>query len=150
YRACVFPEFIPTFGIAESEFGAAAAGIDWAQRNLPDHFGYDGHPLSRNPDPNTARLNRNKICDNSFVPDPTIPMDSCDEWPFASSYESGAQLGQVGSQCAEIKPLPAPGWPVALVKPLTGAERCSRAHVPEGVNEGVGGALAGFNSEFHI
>jgi hypothetical protein len=153
YRGCVFPVFLPVFAISVSQFQEAAVAINWAQRTLPDQWGYDGSPLSRLANDTLALANRRAICeDGSFVKDPAVTNDSCDEWPFARSRESGAMLGIAGADCAEVEPIKQDGqWIIQPIrKPLTYDERCMRAHVPLNLNEGVGGALGYFTQNFRL
>ncbi|MCC0574468.1 transposase [Streptomyces californicus] len=51
-----------------------------------------------------ADNNRQAICGTTkFTKDPTITDDSCDEFPFAGAYESGALNGvDHGKDCAQV------------------------------------------------
>jgi hypothetical protein len=73
-----------------------------------------------------------------------VPTDSCDEYPFAKTYEGGTP----GGLCADIAPLFEEGqWQIYEAnpnKPVTGTEKCVRGHVPLGENEGAGGELGRF------
>ena len=83
------------------------------------------------------------ICDRTFVAGQTVPQDSCDEYPFAASRQSGAAYVVRGSECAEVTPVvgtDAP-WEYNLNR-YSGAERCLRAHVPLQENLAVGTALS--------
>ncbi|MFM9371887.1 hypothetical protein [Streptomyces sp. Da 82-17] len=75
---------------------------------------------------------------------PQIPDDSCDEFPFAGSFEGGTD----GAQCADIVPLFENGqWRIyeaRVDKPVTFTEPCVRAHVPEGANFSAGGKYGAF------
>lgn len=146
---CVFPDFTPNLVLPESSYGASAAMVLWSQVNqggwgLP--YG-GGPPLHYLADSGQQAQNRNVICyDGTFVSDPNVANDSCDEFPFASSYESGAMNGYVGSQCAEVEPTYDPNQGVWTVNDLNGIVNsgCTRGHVPLSQNQAVGGALGNF------
>jgi hypothetical protein len=145
---CVFPAFTPNLTLPESQYGAAAATILWAQVNQ-DGVGLPygaGPPLHRLADAGQASANRNVICDGTFTPDPNIANDSCDEFPFASSYESGAMNGYTGAECAEVEPVfDGSGWTVNDLNGIVDSG-CTRGHVPLSQNQAVGGALGSFVS----
>jgi hypothetical protein len=144
---CVVPAYTPAFDVSLSQWGAAAATYDWAQYYLPDHWGeYSANkPLHRLASAAIQQTNRNKICDATWKPDPNLPTDSCDEFSFAATYESGGMLGLTGTQCAEIEPVMQNGqWYIKYINTVTGNERCVRGHVPSADNTGVGGDLGRF------
>jgi hypothetical protein len=150
---CVLPDFVPTLVLPESQYGASAAMIVWSQVNqggwgLP----FAGPPLHRLADPGQTNANRNAICDGTFVPDPNVPSDSCDEFPFASSRESGAMSGLTGADCAEVEPVFDPSSGVWVVNVLNGIVNagCTRGHVPLSQNSAVGGALGNFITENRV
>jgi hypothetical protein len=123
--------------------------IAFAQYYLPDGWGY-AQPLRRLADDGLANTNRSIVC-AGFVPDPTVPGgDSCDEYAFAKTYQSGAMLGQTGAQCAEIKPYiddVTGTWYIQLVNNVTFTERCVRGHVTLADNTDVGGDLGRFTQQ---
>jgi hypothetical protein len=133
--------------LPESQYGAAAAMILWSQVNqggwgLP----FLNPPLHRLADQTQAATNRAQICDSTFNPDPNVPNDSCDEFPFAASYESGAMSGLTGVDCAEVEPVydSVQGvWTVNVLNGIVDAG-CTRGHVPLSQNTAVGGALGNF------
>lgn len=69
-------------------------------------------------------------------------LDSCDEFPFASTTEGG----QDGTLCAELTPQVSPSgvwsapatWPT---RPATGTETCLRLHITQSANSSAGGVL---------
>jgi hypothetical protein len=149
---CVVPDYTPTYEVSLTTWGAAAAGISWIQNNLPDHWGVynpygTSNPLTRLANPTVQAANRRAICrDGTFTrPSPPVPNDSCDEFPFAASNQSGAQLGLTGAQCSEIVPSydPATGTVSVIVIHSNPADRCVRAHVALTLNNGVGRILGG-------
>src|ERR1019366_2223728 len=105
---CVNEQSIPTMNLSISVYGASAAMIQWAQENLSGHWGLQGQgqPLHRLFNSILQGDNRTIICqDGSFTADQNITNaltpykdnDSCDEFPFASTYESGAMVDDVNS-----------------------------------------------------
>ncbi len=142
---CVFPEYTPTLVLSLSVHRAAAVTVLFGQRYLPDGWGLNT-PLTRRADKARQDSNRAAICeDGSFVREPSVPRDSCDEYAFAASRQSGAEFGLTGISCAEILPYERTNgtWDV-LVARYNGTERCVRAHVPLPENEAVGSALGVF------
>jgi hypothetical protein len=146
---CVIPAVTPTFFVSVAQSGASAIMIAFAQAYLPDSWG-NAQPLRRLADDALASTNRGIIC-AGFVPDPTVPGgDSCDEFPFAKTWESGAMLGQTGADCAEIKPYiddVTGTWYIQLVNNVTYTERCVRGHVTLADNTDVGGDLGRFTQQ---
>jgi len=146
---CVIPAVTPTFFVSVAQSGASAIMIAFAQAYLPDSWG-NAQPLRRLADDALAGTNRGIIC-AGFVPDPTVPGgDSCDEFPFAKTWESGAMLGQTGADCAEIKPYiddVTGTWYIQLVNNVTFTERCVRGHVTLADNTDVGGDLGRFTQQ---
>jgi hypothetical protein len=142
---CVFPDAQPMFNVSLATYGASAAMIWWAQNYLPDKWGLysSGKPLTRLADPILQKSNRKAICgDGTWVSDGGD--DSCDEYAFAATQESGGRLGLTGAQCAEVRPYQDNGnWYVSQLR-YNGNERCVRGHVPLSANTDVGGALGTF------
>lgn len=104
-RGCVFPAIHPTMKLPLTNAGQA--NVAWSMNNLTDHWGLEGKgkPLKVEGDDAVADSNRGKICrDGTFKKDPRVPQDSCDEFPFAMTKQSGGQLGLKGKDCAEIRP----------------------------------------------
>ncbi|WP_439145616.1 NucA/NucB deoxyribonuclease domain-containing protein [Streptomyces canus] len=94
-----------------------------------------------------ANSNRRATCeDGTFVPfdDDIVVDDSCDEFPFAGTYEGGT----VGSFCADIVPLFEDGqwyiYEASADKPVTYHEPCVRGHVPLTYNSAAGGKYGSF------
>lgn len=119
-----------------------------------------------------ASNNREIICqDGSFTSDPSITnalapysdTDSCDEFPFAASYDSGAMVDDwngnpkpyvtTGADCAQVTASQtgtsgsneAADWNTINVDGTpTGSEPCVRGHIPNLLNGRVGGAYGNF------
>ncbi|WP_329127470.1 NucA/NucB deoxyribonuclease domain-containing protein [Streptomyces sp. NBC_01465] len=126
---CVVPDVRANFEFSLTELGGAAATYGWAQNALRD-----GAPLTREPSEAAATSRREYTCgSNSSDPfvymDDVVPNDSCDEFPFARSFEGGTN----GALCADIVPLFENGqWMIYEAradKPVTGNEPCARGHV---------------------
>ncbi|KAB8191744.1 hypothetical protein FH608_027610 [Nonomuraea phyllanthi] len=168
---CVNPYHTPTFIFERALYGAAADMIAWAQQNLAGAWGsrLGGRPMHYLY--STADGNRNVMC-RTFVQDDTLnaqlstypprdstgrpEIDSCDEFPFNASYESGAMQTDVngnpkphitdGAQCAQVIAAKSGSTgnlalDFARVVPLerpTGFELCVRGHIPYTLNVALG------------
>src|ERR1017187_2632663 len=159
---CVDEGYIPTLELSSSKYGAAANMIEWAQGEMSAHWGEQGagSPLTYLGDKAATNVNRQIICDSTFVNQGTAiggddgSSDSCDEFPFAATYQSGAQNGVTsGEDCAQITAAEIPNptgilatdwsWLEPLGSP-TGNEACVRGHTPLDLNTGVGSAYGTF------
>jgi hypothetical protein len=130
--------------------------ISWAQNNLSGHWGRQGHgqPLHRLANSKKASANRRVVCDKTFMTGSTgVAKDSCDEFPFAKTYESGALNGiHSGSKCAQVTAVRtahsgslAHQWAgIKVIGKPTGHEACVRGHIPLPLNTDVGGLLGRF------
>nr|WP_220547609.1 hypothetical protein [Streptomyces rimosus] len=142
---CVFPSFAPTLVLPLNHRGHV--NVAWSMQYLTDHWGWEGKgsPLTREADDAVSQANRGKVCDSAFTKDPTVPDDSCDEFPFAATNQSGAQLGLSGKDCAQIRPdMPANGRYTVTYVNNTSGRRCTIGHVPNKENGSVGGSLSSF------
>ncbi len=156
---CVYPEFTPTLILSHRQYGAAAYVVAFAQQIMAKHWGYQpdhGDPLTRASAAQGAR-NRRRICNGTFhnlgtaIGTP-FDRDSCDEFPFASTWQSGAQSGAVGQDCLQLEAVhnrtrgdEATQWSTAkVVGHLNIHADCVRAHIPSRENSGVGGAYGAF------
>jgi hypothetical protein len=157
---CVVPQFIPTLDISRGTYGAAAAMIAWAQKNLDGHWGLkgEGDPLKRlnNSKAGTPAGNRKVICRRHWKPfgpwhAGSVTMDdSCDEFPFAGTYESGAMPPDPvanGAECAQVEAErtsdtgndPARLWNnVLVIGTFSPHDRCVRGHIPIKLNVDLG------------
>ncbi len=152
---CVFPSFTPTLSVSRTQFGASAAMIAWAQTNLSGHWGLKGKgkPLTRLANKTTRNTNRQIICGRSWTPFPpwtsgsVSVKDSCDEFPFAATYQSGALNGVTsGAQCAQVEAVKTSSTGTIAhiwnaVKPIgtySPDAKCVRGHIPLTLNEDLG------------
>ncbi|MFJ7213476.1 hypothetical protein [Amycolatopsis sp. NPDC098790] len=151
FDGCVIPEFTPELEVTVSRHQAAAIGIAVAQ-SLPDGWG-SAVELTRLANESAAEANRRKICeDGTWVKRPDVRDDSCDEYAFARSRQSGGQLGLTGKDCAEIVPWfdDTDGtWYFEGIR-YTGQERCLRAHVPLDENSLVGSDLGALTNSARL
>ncbi|NJP46848.1 hypothetical protein [Actinacidiphila epipremni] len=140
---CVFPQQGPTLNLSVSVYGAAAVNVAIGQKYLNQPYGTVAAPLTRG-NPSVTDPNRDAICDSSFFPSLIlVPNDSCDEYPFASSQQSGAQRGFTGASCLETIALQKSdgSWVIYLLHGNVGAQPCERGHVPNDLNRAVGTAV---------
>ena len=162
---CVFDKYIPGFTV-DTDIDPAAAAFYWVlEQQLSTHPGsrVQNKPLHRLGDLDEQAANRNKICDSSFKKRWGVAAQSCDEYPFASSEESGGQLGITsGLSCAQLAAMPVPSsispnawelsWDEAYPFPTTSPWNlvCGRANMPGDQNSGVGGDLGRFTTDQRI
>jgi hypothetical protein len=157
---CVFDKYIAGFTVNTAKYPSASAFYWVTEEKLASHPGARNYqkPLHRLADETAKAANRAKICDSTFSPRPETPSPSCDEYPFAASYESGGQLGITsGSQCAQFYANPQAAnsgqWELDLddryllpAATQVWPQVCGRANIPLDQNTGVGGDLGRFVS----
>lgn len=155
---CVIPGYTPTFDMSRLLYGSSTDMIAWAQANLSAHWGLkgSGQPLHRLQSSTNQQANRNTICPSAatrFPRDPAIPDDSCDEFPFAGTYESGALNGvDDGANCAQVTAintantglLSADWATITPVGSYSSSAACVRGHIPASLNSDAGGAYGNF------
>ncbi|GAA2715320.1 MULTISPECIES: hypothetical protein [Streptomyces] len=133
----------------KSQYRAAAVTYEWAQKNLKSAAtGTKVNPLHRDPNSDESWTNtkRRRTCDNLPYPFPRdpllVPGDSCDEFPFARSFEGG----KPNDLCVDILPREVGGvWDVANVRVMRGnpdTAACVRSHVTVKDNEAAGNELS--------
>lgn len=90
---CVFPSFTPVL-TAMAGLPDIAANIRRIQTRGPGHYGRygSGHPLHRLMNAARQNANRNAVSSRRVVGPPPRAGVSCDEYPFASTYEGGTSL----------------------------------------------------------
>ncbi len=169
---CVFPKYVPTLVLSLKTGGASAAMVAWAQQHMDAHWGWDGHgdPLTRLTDETTIDDNRERICeDGTFhsiagigapakgTKDPWTDTDSCDEFPFAATNQSGGATlkkeGKTGAACVQLKAVrtsssktadEAAQWGgVTTTGSVNDKAPCVRGHIPNNLNGAVGSAYRG-------
>ncbi|WP_425703233.1 hypothetical protein [Micromonospora sp. DT48] len=143
---CVIPErrAILEYSVSDPNHGEAAALYQFAQAYLRGWA-----PLSRTDSEAIRDANRERTCGAGssdpfvFMPE-YVPNDSCDEFPFAGTYEGGTD----GRLCADILPLYEDGqwvlYEARADKPVTFNEPCVRGHVDVDANSSAGGKYGAF------
>jgi len=95
---CVIPAYTPTLTLSIRQAGASAALFKWAQTHMDAHWGLKGKgsPLTR-ASGGAGEGNMKIVCDSTFrrqgavvVKGGSNDVDSCDEFPFASTVQSGS------------------------------------------------------------
>jgi hypothetical protein len=157
---CVFPKYTPTLQLNTEKYPAAASYYWVLMEKLASHPGSEKYdkPLHRLADDAKADENRGKMCDRAVAewhPNPNADGQSCDEYPFAKSRESGGMTLTSGKYCAQLyadkqadgswmleidNNYPYPSW----------NEICGRAAVPAQQNTDAGGDLGRFTKEVRL
>ncbi|MFF3260562.1 hypothetical protein ACFYWO_15500 [Streptomyces sp. NPDC002932] len=157
---CVFPKYTPTLPLSTKKYPAAAAYYWVLMEKLASHPGSEEHnkPLHRLADSVKVKDNRDKMCELAVAewdPNPLADGESCDEYPFARSRESGGMTLPSGKLCVQMYAdkqtdgtwmleldgnYPYPSW----------NEPCGRAAVPVRQNTDAGGDLGRFTSEVRL
>lgn len=146
---CSIPAFTPTLQLTGYATGnTSTAFVSYFQANNVDHWGLypSGTPLTRLNNPAQAQANRDVICAR-FVPNPQVPSDSCDEFPFAATYQSGRMLGLTASDCSQILPQfnsATTSWQFTTYSGYSTSQRCGIGHVTLSDNQSVGGMYSTF------
>jgi len=146
---CAIPSFTPTLPVTGLSTGnTSAAFVDFILTNNADHWGEypSGTPLTRLNNPTQAQANRDAMC-AGFVPNPLVPGDSCDEFPFAATNQSGNMLGLTASQCSVIRPQfnsATSSWQFFYYGTYSTSQRCGIGHVTGSDNSSVGGMYSAF------
>lgn len=155
---CVFPSYTPTYVVNTWKNPSAGAFYWILQQKLPSHPGSRDHnePLTYNSNNLQADSNRAIICPRSgpevFIPNPASNAPTraanCDEYPFATTYQSGGmppQQVRSGRDCTQLYAV-APqsgssGWTLredpTYSRVNTWQEICGRASIPGDENSGA-------------
>ena len=98
---CVFPRFSPTL-TSMTTLPHVARNIHLAQQG-PGHYGRPGskHPLHYLADKAKQDANRNAVCGPRVVGKPPKGQ-SCDEYPFATTYEGGTAVSKANRRVAWV------------------------------------------------
>lgn len=150
---CVYPQVAPTVEFSLSGTGSDAAIDDWAMTNEADAWGNyaaGGIPLIRITDQTTIGNNRAAICDDgTYVP--LYTDDSCEEYPFASTEQSGGFNGAVGADCAMVQAVNTSGsWSITLLNSPTGFDPCVIGHADLTSQRSQGGTLSTFYQQNRV
>ena len=143
-------------GFSLSSTGSTAVIDGWAMINEQAHWGYYGmgQPLTRITNTATVNSNRTAICSN-FVN--LYTNDSCEEFPFASSYQSygyGKSCSDgvcPGDSCAQVRAVNTNGqWSINFLSTVTKAEPCVRGHADQTSQNSQGGTLSTFYQQNRV
>lgn len=146
---CVFPSYTPTYTVNSARYPAAAAYYWLMKEKNGNHFGSRPHATPLHYLANGQVDNRAIVCPSSWTGRSETPNASCDEYPFATTYESGGMPNSgvtSGDQCGQFYAAPINSTTWTLYNddryPLpTWLEKCGRASIPNDQNTG---ALAPF------
>jgi hypothetical protein len=162
---CVVPGYRPTLTLSIKQGGASAAMFLWAQQHMTAHWGLKSKnaPLTR-ASATAGGTNRGVVCeDGTFKKQGTVIVhgqpndsDSCDEFPFAATDQSGGKqlkaAGKTGAACVQLQSVrtansgsEAVQW--GNVKVLGRANYgavCVRGHIPLKLNKSTGGSYGAF------
>lgn len=140
---CVVPGYTPNLALPLSKYAAAAMNVFVGEGLLAGTPGKDARtPLTRG-DPARTDANRGVTCGGFAALPPGnrygVVSDSCDEYPFASSQQSGGARNIPGSSCLEIVATQdATGAWTATYLNAPSNPACLRGHVNSVLNSLVG------------
>jgi hypothetical protein len=147
---CVFPIVQPTVLFSLSGTGSTAAIDDWAMQNEQAAWGYEyvGSPLTRITSGDKIDANRTAICGN-FVP--LYTNDSCEEYPFASTTQSGGNNNYTGADCAQVEAVNDNGtWDIEELSTVNNTEPCVVGHADTTSQNSQGGTLSTFYQQNRV
>lgn len=148
-QGCAIASFAPTLVVSGYATGnTSAAFVRYFQSNNADHWGVypSGTPLTRLVNQGQIQANRDLMC-AGFVPDSRVNGDSCDEFPFAGTYQSGRMLGQTARLCSQIVPQfdsATSTWQFIKYAGYSTSQRCGIGHVVGSDNQFVGSLYGTF------
>lgn len=149
---CVYPQVNPTVLFSLSSTGSTAAIDDWAMTNEDAHWGYygQGNPLTRITDQTKINANRTAICGDGTY-QPLYQNDSCEEYAFASTEQSGGNNGLTGADCAMVEATNNNGqWYITEMTTVTGSEGCVIGHADQTSQNSQGGTLSTFYQQNRV
>lgn len=91
-NACAIPWYEPTmdrYSLSSTNHGQVAQHISNSMNSTANHWGWEGIglPLSMTRDEALKRANNTAACGRVLTP----PLHSCDEYPFASTYQGASR-----------------------------------------------------------
>lgn len=109
---CVYDDIQPEMVLsrnATSDHRLHAEFVEQAQHTTPDHYGArhlsqpgeDPKPLQRLTDKDRKAKNYQASC-GDFRKDPAVPNDSCDEYPYQSTYQGSAEIGRANTAVGHV------------------------------------------------
>lgn len=166
-KGCTFKDYRPTFKTNTYRYPAAAAYYWLMREELDSHPGSKRHksPLRREGSKAVSDRNREVICklggqENRWAahPDATPDADGvqCDEYPFASTKQSGGQNLPHGKSCVQLyAKKESDGWRLYdddREELPNWSAICARASMPgkQNMDAGRAGGLATFTQEMRV
>lgn len=153
---CITPLIDPTLPIdyATRQAGATLVAVGSQVNNHWWGWEEKKKPLTRLSDEDLAEANRDIICPDDFETDPAVPGGSCDEYPFARTYQS-RDNGTIynGDHCQQLTSgqLPNGDWDLFTIDGNWDPNApCLRATTPLDHNRLVGGDLGRFTQEARL
>lgn len=148
---CVLPQYTPALHLSAAVEGAGAVNVAVGEKYVAGTPGAStSTPLTRLIDPTLQAQYGAAMCGGkTFMPILEITDDSCDEYPFKSTQQSGGAFGLTGPACAQAIPYQQGGaWYVDFIGNYNPATQyqCLIGHVPLAQNKLVGSHLAAFYS----
>jgi hypothetical protein len=146
---CAVSVFNPTLQLDYADRQAGALFVSIGSRLNNHWWGWEekSRPLTRLADEEDAEANRTLICPATFVPDPSVLDASCDEFPFAATYQSRGN-GEIynGDRCQQLTSEQQPNgdWDLFPIGTWDANAPCLRATTPLDQNRNVGGDLGRF------
>ena len=146
---CTNRAYFPTFVMSGLATGNTSEYmIQYFQTTNANHWGLypNGTPLQRLYNPVLQASNRSKMCSSQVS---LGPGDSCDEFPFASTYQSGPQVYGPAfntSLCSQFAPVWNGGlsYTINASPGYSPSQTCARGHVPLVYNTDAGSQLSVF------
>lgn len=156
---CVFSTYIPTYPIPTKRYPAAGAYYWLMREKLASHPGSKERKKPLHYLADGQRGNRDVICPTNWDAHPSTPSGSCDEYAFATTYESGGLTGGAnkvdsGDECVQLHAAPPDQsqnqWTIRLDDrdtadapevdaddPAIWKAKCGRASIPLDQNTGA-------------
>ena len=133
---CVVPSVVPAFGMSRTNTAGTPRSTQsfwFLQLYFPDGWG-STTPLHRMMDSATQQASYDAICnDGTYTKDTSVYQDTCNVFPFPSTYENGYLLGLRGVDCVDGVARQSRGTGEWYVESPAGtvdySERCIRSHV---------------------
>jgi hypothetical protein len=148
---CVMPTYRPTLTLdyAVEQAGGMLVAVGYQLNNHWWGSQEKNKPLTRQANDGAANDNRDIICPDDFEPDLNVTNPSCDEYPFARTWESRDNSTIYnGDHCQQLtsRQYPNGDWDLFPVGTWDANAPCLRATTPLGQNQSVGGELGRFTT----
>lgn len=152
---CVLPQDTPALQLSAASEGAGAINVAVGENILAGTPGLSSAtPLTRLIAPALQAQYGAAMCGGgTFQRIIEVTNDSCDEYPFKSTNQSGGAFGVTGPSCIQAVPFLENGvWNVDIIGNYNPANTyvCQIGHVTESQNELLGSHLSGFYNRNRI